>query len=167
MKKLSIGMSFIASFWVILFGFSRFYSFGFNTTSSMEKGFYYQTLDQDTLNYGDIISFRLSEETAEKVHAERYVSPHQKLLKFVAGLPGDKVDIIENQICVTPKGKSIACVWGEIKEKDKDGNNTVSLLQPCIIPQNKVLAMTAHRGSFDSRYFGLVDISTVTKMKKF
>lgn len=167
MKTLSNCIMFFVCSLSILFGVSHFYSFGFNTTSSMEKGFYYQTLDQDTLNYGDIISFRLSEETAEKVHAERYVSPHQKLLKFVAGLPGDKVDIIENQICVTPKGKSVACVWGAIKEKDKDGNDTVCLLKPGIIPQNKVLAMTAHRGSFDSRYFGLVDISTVTKMKKF
>lgn len=167
MKTVKIFLRIFACAFVLFFGFSRFYSFGFNATSSMEQGFYYQTLDQDTLNYGDIISFRLDEETAEKVHAKRYVSPHQKLLKFVGGLPGDKVDIIENQVCVTPKGKSISCLWGEIKEKDKDGNNTVSLLQPCIIPQNKVLAMATHKGSFDSRYFGLVDISAVTKMKKF
>lgn len=167
MKTVKIFLRIFACAFVLFFGFSRFYSFGFNTTSSMEKGFYYQTLDQDTLNYGDIISFRLDQETAKKVHAKRYVSPHQKLLKFVAGLPGDKVDIIENQVCVTPKGKSISCLWGEIKEKDKDGNNTVSLLKPCIIPQNKVLAMATHWGSFDSRYFGLVDISAVTKMKKF
>lgn len=167
MKKLSIYMSFTACFLVLLFGVSKVYSFGFNTTKSMETGFYYQTIDQSNLNYDDIISFKLDEETAKKVHAERYVSPHQKLLKLVAGLPGDKVDIINKQVCVTPKGKTMSCSWGEIKEKDKDGNNTVCLLEPCIIPQNKVLAMATHWGSFDSRYFGLVDISAVTKMKKF
>ena len=59
-----------ACIFILFFGFSRFYSFGFNTTSSMEKGFYYQTLDQKTLNYGDIISFKLDEETSQKVHAE-------------------------------------------------------------------------------------------------
>ncbi len=166
MKTLSNCIMFFVCSLSILFGVSHFYSFGFNTTASMETGFYYQAADQDTLDYGDIISFKLDEETSQKVHAKRYVGSHRKLIKLVAGLPGDRVEIVDNQVCVTPKGKTVACVWGEIKEKDKDGNNTVSLLQSCIIPQNKVLAMTAHRGSFDSRYFGLVDISTVTKMKK-
>lgn len=167
MKQLNICLAFLAFFLVVLFGVSRVYSFGFNTTESMETGFYYQATDQDHLNYNDIISFKLDEETAKKVHAERYISSHQKLLKLVAGLPGDKVEIIDKQVCVTPVGKTMSCSWGEIKEKDKDGNNTVCLLKPCIIPQNKVLAMATHWGSFDSRYFGLVEISTVTKMKKF
>lgn len=141
-------------------------NFGFNTTDSMEKGFYYETAEQN-LELCDIISFSLPKDVAEKVHADRYVGSHQKLLKFVAGLPGDKIEIKNKQICVTPKGKKVGCYWGEIKEKDKNGNDTVSLLTDCIIPENKVLAMAVHRGSFDSRYFGLVDISTVTKMEKF
>lgn len=167
MKEFSICIAFLTFFCVIFFGVSKFYSIGFNITQSMETGFYYQAINQHTLNYNDIISFKLDEEIAKKVHADRYINTHQKLLKFVAGLPGDKVDIIDKQVCVTLKSKKIACSWGEIKEKDKDGNNTVSLLKPCIIPQNKVLAMATHRGSFDSRYFGLVDISTIKKMKKF
>lgn len=166
MKKLNIFIGSIAFSFCILFGVSAFYSFGFNTTDSMEKGFYYETAEQN-LELCDIISFSLPKGVAEKVHADRYVGSHQKLLKFVAGLPGDKIEIKNKQICVTPKGKKVGCYWGEIKEKDKNGNDTVSLLTDCIIPENKVLAMAVHRGSFDSRYFGLVDISTVTKMEKF
>ena len=167
MKKLNVFIGSIALSFCILFGVSTFYSFGFNITSSMEKGFYYQAINQNILQYNDIIAFELDEETAKKVHANQYISDNTKLLKLVAGLAGDKVEIIENQICVTPQGKKIACVWGKIKEKDKYGNNTVTLLNNCIIPKNKCLALTSHEGSFDSRYFGLVDISTITIMKKF
>lgn len=167
MKKLQIITGCFVFCTIFLFGVSTFYSFGFNTTDSMEKGFYYQDTKQNNLAYNDIVSFQLDKETAEKVRADRYVGSHQKLLKFVAGLPGDKIEIINGQVCVTPQGKNVACNWGEIKEKDKYGNDTISLLQPCIIPENKILAMAVHRGSFDSRYFGLVDISVVTKMKKF
>lgn len=166
MKVFSRSIACFFAVFVFLFGVSSFYSFGFNTTDSMEKGFYYETAEQN-LELCDIISFSLPKDVAEKVHADRYVGSHQKLLKFVAGLPGDKIEVKNKQICVTPKGKKVGCYWGEIKEKDKNGNDTVSLLTDCIIPENKVLAMAVHRGSFDSRYFGLVDISTVTKMEKF
>jgi len=41
-----------------------------------------------------------------------------------------------------------------------------SLLENGIIPKGKALVLTKHVGSFDSRYYGLVNIHDLTVLKK-
>ncbi len=166
MKIISISFSFL------LFICSLFYIFdiGFNTTISLPKGIYIKSNEE--IKHGSLVKFCLQDtehtefiEVAQEFLSNGMCENNLKpLLKIVAGMPHDYVEIKEKGIYITPKDKEIACFWEcEIKETDSQGKKLPkSLLKTGIIPENKILVLTPHKDSFDSRYYGLVDINSTS-----
>lgn len=141
---------------------------GINVTPSLPKGLYMGVNERPV--HGDIVKFCLQDEEFIKIaHENEYVgvgicdSNLRPLLKIVAGMAGDTICIKENGIYVTQKGTNIACVWALPRKEDSQGRAIKSRLESGVIAENKVFVLTTHEGSFDSRYFGLIDINTVSK----
>ena len=141
---------------------------GINVTPSLPKGIYMSVNELPV--HGDIVKFCLQDKEFIKIaHDNEYIgagvcdSNLRPLLKLVAGMPGDTICIEENGIYVTPKGKNIACVWALPRKEDSQGRAINSQLESGVIAENKVLVLTTYSGSFDSRYFGLININTVSK----
>ncbi len=142
-----------------------------NMTPSMPKGLYKKSADTK-IQHGDIVSFCLGSDFALMAKERGFLqagmcpSEVQPLLKYVAGLEGDMVEITEKGICITPTGSSVGCLWFGVQKRDRHGSTLKSFLQEGIIKQGQALLMTPHKGSFDGRYFGTVSVNTLTKMEK-
>ncbi len=158
----------IYSLVIIAFIASR-YEIGINTTPSLERGIYY--ISNENIKRNDIIKFCLEDEEFSNIaHKNGYLDESylcenglQPLLKQVAGLAGDKVEVSAKGIFVTPKGKDIACTWYPPQTSDTKGRPLFSKLESGEIPKGKVLALTTYKNGFDSRYFGLIDIKSTSK----
>ncbi len=143
-----------------------------NTTPSLAKGIYFKAENQ-ILSYGDIVSFCLPEKMAIEVNAKEYLGHGscenglRPLLKFVAGQAGDMVNVEDYGICITPKGKDIACVWGLPKSQDNKGNPIITRIENSVISEGKLIVLTPFEDSFDSRYFGEIEADIVTKVQPF
>lgn len=144
------------------------FNIGFNLTPSLPRGIY-MTVNEDP-KHNDIVNFCLEDNYFISVSRNTgYVgnglckSNLQPLLKRVAGMAGDTVSIQDDGIYVTRKNKNIACVWDLPKKFDSKGRPMISVLESGVIPKNKMLVLTTHKGSFDSRYFGLIDSNTASK----
>jgi conjugal transfer pilin signal peptidase TrbI len=95
----------------------------------------------DHLHYGDIVSFRA-----------RNLVPHFKngalITKFVAGLPGDRVEIRDDRVYIN--GVFWDALWGmkylESTPGQFDRHFTVN--------NDEVLVMAVTAGSYDGRYWG-------------
>ena len=87
------------------------------------------------------------------------------MLKRLAGLPGDLIQVARDGIRVTPAGSPVACLWLEsrIKTVDRHGRPVVSALTSGVIPAGSALVLGEHPGSFDSRYFGLVPLDSLRR----
>ena len=85
--------------------------------------------------------------------------PH-RMLKLVEGVPGDKVEYLEDLLTVN--GRRIPGTT--IKEKDGQGQKLTHPAYPYVISEDHYLAISvAHEeGAWDSRYFGPVPISAIT-----
>ena len=83
--------------------------------------------------------------------------------KEVYGLPGDRIGFDQGLITVN----SQALPGSLAKDKDRQGRAMpASLLRPGIIPKGKALMLSLHhKGSFDSRYFGLVPLAALRPME--
>lgn len=146
---------------------------GVNFTPSMPKGLY-MAVDKE-IERNDIVKFCLKNTTFITVAKESMYLQQgscdielQPLLKIVAGIEGDRVAINSTGIEVYHANQEIACFWkGIAKRQDSQGRELPeSLLENGIIPKGKALVLTRHEGSFDSRYYGLVNIHDLTVLKK-
>ncbi len=152
-----------------LFGFCLVFDIGVNFTPSLARGLYIK--NNEEIQYNDIVQFCLDNEIANKVQAERYTSGGscenglKPLLKYVVGMEGDKIEIRENRVFITQKNKEESVFYGIIQEIDSKNNQVLSLLKDGTIPQNQVYVFSNHKGSFDSRYFGLINIENLTHME--
>ena len=118
---------------------------------------------------GDLAAFCLSPENAyTAISSNRnYLgtsslcpSGQKPLLKEVAGLAGDSVTVHSSLIQVNDK-----LVILTSRTRDNQGRELPRKLRSGIIPKGKALLLsTHHKNSFDSRYFGLVDASTLRKV---
>ena len=123
-----------------------------NLTSSLPKGIY--ALCPGTPGKGDFVTFCLEGEFADLARKRGYLqagscpSGLRPLLKRVAGLPGDSI----------PKNLHI---WSA----DSLGRAMPSALQTGIIPSGMALVLAEHPGSFDGRYFGLVPLDALQRVK--
>lgn len=140
---------------VLLFTWSAGYRI--NLTPSLPKGVYRvfpESYDSSAL--GDLVSFCLDGEFATLAGERGYLQPGscpsglRPLLKRVAGLPGDVVDV--GRLALRPL--------------DSMGRPVPSVLQNGIIPSGMVLLMAQHPGSFDGRYFGLVPLECLRRVEE-
>lgn len=145
------------------------FGFRLNFTSSMPVGLY--LLGSETVGRSELAAFCLPPENpfsglAEQrgyLHNGLCPSGRQPLLKKVAGLPGDMVEIDEAGIVLN--GKQL--LGTKRPASDSRGRAIPdSLLKEGVIPDGSALLLSQeHGGSFDSRHFGLIPLSALYKVK--
>ena len=162
---LAIGLGLLALLLLAL-GWS---GYRLNLTPSQPRGLY--RLVPEKPGRGDYVAFCLNPEhpLADLAARRGYLgrgscrSGRQPLLKRLLGLPGDYVTLAAEGGIVNgtflPGTKNL--------ELDSQGRATPSsLLAPGLIPAGLALVLSqAHPGSFDSRYFGLIPLASLQKVK--
>jgi len=143
--------------------------FRVNLTPSLPRGLYLVT--GETPRQGDLVCFCLaSNNPFSRVARERnYVgrgscpSGLRPLLKELAGIPGDRISVTAKGLCLN--GEALAN--SARSEIDRYGRVVPpSLLSEGRIPEGFGLVISQeHAGSFDSRYFGLIPLVTLKKVK--
>jgi conjugal transfer pilin signal peptidase TrbI len=124
-----------------------FFGIRYNCSESLPyKVFIGLKANQSFLNYGSIISFQ---------HEK---TPHT-LAKAVVGLPGDRIQIIQNHLYIN------ATKIAEIKNSSPSGMK-LTPIQEGIIPKGYLLVLGNHNLSFDSRYkeFGLISVEAIQEI---
>jgi len=76
------------------------------------------------------------------------------VIKSAAGMPGDKIKVNEH---VYVNGTE----WGKLIHHDKLGKNIEEFSREETVPSKKLFALGVHPRSFDSRYWGYVDVSQI------
>jgi conjugative transfer signal peptidase TraF len=123
-----------------------------NLTPSLPYGFY--ALCPGTPGKGDLVAFCLEGEFADLARERGYLqagscpSGLRPLLKTLTALPGDTI----------PDDLAV-------RSADSLGRSMPSALDAGIIPSGMGLLLADHPGSFDSRYFGLVPLDALQRVK--
>ncbi len=155
---------------LIFFG-AWYFKIGLNLTPSLPRGLY-MVSDKQDLKHSDIVKFCLNEKLIKATNAELYVgygmceNSLKPLLKYIVGLEGDLVTVENNMVFVKHKDKTTSIAM-HIKEVDSMGEKVNSILESGIIPKGKAFVYSYNDGSFDSRYFGLVDEQGLVRMEEF
>ena len=158
------GLAFIAALFVWWLGGYRV-----NLTPSLAKGLYRQTTEP--VGRGDLVSFCLAADNPYSAIAKArgYLAPGgcpsglRPLLKHLAGLPGDHVEISDQGISING-----SLLPGTVRPStDRQGRELPpSLLMAGEIPDGLVLVLSQeHKGSLDSRQFGLVPSHSLIKVR--
>ncbi len=167
LKSIFIFLTFLCLF----FSLAWYLKIGLNLTSSLPKGLYKVSEIQE-LKHGDVVKFCLDDKTNKEINAEPYVgygvckNGLKPLLKYVAGLEGDLVEINKNKVFIKLKHKSVSIAM-RIYDVDSKGEKVKSILKDGIIPKGKAFVYSTNDGSFDSRYFGLVNKNELVRMEEF
>ncbi len=145
--------------------------FRFNATASMPRGFYQLVPGKAAvIEHGDLVSFCLEDASFTPLALERgYLRPGacpgglQPLLKVVAGLPGDEVDLAPDGIRINGQLQPES----QAHSQDSHGRPLPPIaLCPVQIPPNMALILSSgHPGGFDGRYFGLVPFASLQLVK--
>uniref|UniRef100_I2PX42 Conjugative transfer signal peptidase TraF n=1 Tax=Desulfovibrio sp. U5L TaxID=596152 RepID=I2PX42_9BACT len=144
--------------------------FRINATASMPRGIYRLIPGHPVLEHGDLVSFCLEDASFAALALDRdYLRPGscpnglEPLLKHVTGLPGDLVDIGPDGLMVNSRlqPESRICV------QDRHGRPLPpAALHPGRIPSGMALILSQeYPGGFDGRYFGLVPLASLRKVR--
>lgn len=126
--------------------------FTINMSPSMERGIYLLVGKPQALKYGDIVNLEIPNNVREMIYNREYLTRKTKtLLKKVAALPGDKIEIKNNKLLINE------VVIGTISKQDGQNRELPCFLKEGIITEKKVFLLGIVENSFDGRYFGLVD----------
>lgn len=140
-----------------------------NLTPSLPKGLY--RLGLEPVRRGDSAAFCLAAENPYSPLAKErgYLGPGncpsglRPLLKHLAGLPGDLLEISVQGISINGR-----LMPGTARPtRDRQGRTLPpSLLKNGEIPPGQALVLSReHSGGFDSRHFGLVPLSSLKKAR--
>ena len=157
---------------LVCLGFFLFQQgYRFNATPSMPKGIYQLVPGDSGIERGDLVSICLVVEPFASLAIERgYLRSgscpdgSEPLLKVVMGLPHDLLEVESEGIRIN--GRLIP--HSRIAASDsQDRPMPVSItLSPGRIPEGKVLILSReHPGGFDGRYFGLLPLASLQKVK--
>lgn len=143
--------------------------FRFNATDSAPKGVY--RLVSGDPERGDLVGFCLEDASFMALALDRrYLRPGtcpgglQPLLKLLAGLPGDQVDIGPDGLRVNNRLQP----FSRICVQDSHGRPLPPVaLHPEIPPGMALVLSPGHPGGFDGRYFGLVPLASLRKVRPF
>ena len=138
--------------------------FRFNPTPSLPKGIY--RIVSGTPERGDFIAFCLKSLAKERGYLAPGSCPSglRPLLKQVVGMPGDAITVEPDAIHLSTGSGSSR--WPAAWHEDSAGRPLPgSSLESGMIPDGMCLALSDHPGSFDSRFFGLVPLADVVKVK--
>lgn len=172
MKKLcivclSVCLVLVGAWWI---------GFRVNVTPSLPLGLYRITSDQ-VIARGDIVLFCLESEPFIPLAKERGYLGYGGFLgrghcpeglrpmgKVVYGLPGDVIGI-EADGTISVNSEMLA--GSAARTQDSRGRALpASLLRSGVVPPGKILPLSLRiPGSFDGRYFGLVDLAGCRKLR--
>lgn len=154
---------------VLLLGFACAGGVRVNLTHSMPQGLY--RITEDAPQRGDMVTLCLPEDIAAWALERGYIgagscpSGTQPLLKYLAAIPGDRLDVCPDGIRVKASS-SPACLWpARPLSHDKKDRHLGTILTSGIIPEDKALVLAFHPGSFDGRYFGLVSLASLRRVE--
>lgn len=140
-----------------------------NLTASMPRGFY--RIMDSVPRRGDAVTFCLPPEAATWALDRNYIGTGycpagaQPLLKYLAGLPGDRIDMTPDGVRVTPPS-GLACLWpARALARDRSGRPLSPALESGVIPDGQALTLALHPGSLDGRYLGFVPLASLHRVK--
>ncbi len=150
--------------------------FRVNVTPSLPLGLYRISKDQ-VINRGDIVLFCLESESFIPLAGERGYLGYSDLFgrglcpgglrplgKMVYGLPGDTISIGTDGT-ISINGELIE--GSAARSQDSKGRAMpASLLHAGVVPPGRILPLSLRiPGSFDGRYFGLIDLAGCRKLR--
>jgi conjugative transfer signal peptidase TraF len=162
-------ISFLLALIIMSAAYLYFLGFRYNATESMPKGIY-QILKSKEFKRGDMVAYCLEGSFTNLAYKRGYLHhgscPNglEPLLKRVVGLPGDAIHIFSDGISINHK----LLLNSKISQFDSHGNVLTSNLasQFITIPAGMAFIFSdSHPGGFDSRYFGLVSLKSLKKVK--
>jgi conjugative transfer signal peptidase TraF len=134
-----------------------------NTTDSLPHGIYYIT-SRANLNYGDIVCFAVPTHVERIVYGRGWLNEGNIMMKKVAAMPGDRICSDGSKFTITSADKTKA---GAIRPADRQGRPLPAFKYCGVIEKNLLFVGSAtDPQSFDSRYFGLVQIQEVIGVAK-
>ena len=156
-KKLQI-ILFIIQFTII---FSLIYfkcNYVINVTPSLPLGIYILEKVRD-LKQGDIVLFDIDEEAKQMMYERGYIpAKNTKLLKTIGALENNKINVVDSILYVDGEN------YGRILEKDLENRKLPSI--EIKMDKGNFLALTKKKLSYDSRYFGQVNLDKIEKKAK-
>ena len=122
-----------------------------NETGSMQKGLYARTGDAFDPKHGDIIAMPMGQSAQQYLRDKLGYPAKTLLVKRVAALPGEKICRAENVVILPDRTVPVM-------KHDNKGNVLSSWAGCHTLSPNEVFILGDHPSSFDSRYFGAVQI---------
>lgn len=143
-----------------------------NFTASMPRGLY--ILSSGAPVRGDMAAFCLdawADPWLSLAKERGYLGPGlcpgnvQPLLKRIAAVSGDEVEVVPLGIVVATDG-GMRFWRALLRNKDAKGRDLPeSALRSGIVPQDLTLVLADHPGSFDGRFFGLVPLASLQRVE--
>lgn len=130
--------------------------FVINKSASMEKGIYFLLGNKNNLKYGDNVVIEIPDNIKKLLYERKYLEKKvDTLLKKVAAIDGDEVTVIGENLYINNKFK------GKIYRTDPLNRKLPQYLESGKVPVNKILVLGISENSIDSRYFGLINKSSI------
>lgn len=147
--KIKILLAGFLFFGTILSILSFYLTIGLNFTPSMPQSVYIFNKRYSHVYNGDIVSFKLN-------IPNPYIPTDAKVIKKVFCKEGQYLTIEKTRI-------SCDLITENIKQKDLDskGRPLAPFNWQGVVPQGKFFAVAEHKDSFDSRYYGFIDLNKI------
>lgn len=125
-----------------------------NLTASMPRGLYLLSQDQSPHAH-DIVVVRLTPAADAIAVSRGYLAAHHPVLKRVAGVAGDLVCRFGGTVSINGRPAAIA------RARDR-ADRALPRWHGCLrLRRRQLFVLGATAGSFDSRYFGIIDQSAI------
>jgi signal peptidase I/conjugal transfer pilin signal peptidase TrbI len=98
----------------------------------------------------------MSAVVAEHKHADGKPSVSAPVMKIARCIPGEYLRVADRKYYCNDE------YLGTAKEHSLRGEKVDNFVYDDVIPQGKLFVMGQHRDSFDSRYFGFIEVTDVT-----
>jgi len=148
-NKLLLTLGVFMLFYMGIYFLAKFYGIGVIRTQSIDKEIMiYERNIKESIGNDSLIYFSLPVQTA-------YFNKGEKFAKFVRCKEGDVLTTKNLEYFCNDKFLGIA------KTSDKNGKKVKPFVFNGIIAKDKFFVMGTHERSFDSRYWGFVDIKDI------
>ncbi|HKO91395.1 MAG TPA: conjugative transfer signal peptidase TraF [Polyangiaceae bacterium] len=126
-----------------------------NFTPSIPRGLYWISHEVRPVR-GDLVVFPIPDSVRDLLYERQYVPRTIRLLaKPVSAIGGDHVCVRDHQVVVNGH------VAGNVLAVDRDGKPMPQYSGCGVLPPGELFVSTEHANSFDSRYFGPLDLRVV------